>query len=459
MTQSHKMGDPLTFLKGRLVSLSDVILPEDFLCKWQETADAMAKIFDVPAGLITRVWPEELEILVASRSAGNPYPPQARTRLDTGQYCESVMAARTMLAVPNAADDPAWRDNPNMAMNMVSYLGVPLQWDDEEIFGTICVLDNKARHHQAHYVDLLWVMKRSIEADFKLIQHQHRLQVSNAELEQANRELNQALASLTTMQSELLRSEKMAALGALVVGIAHELNTPLGNSLMAASTLQERSHEFATQVGQGLTRAGMNQFVDAVQQGSAILMRSLEQAAQLVGRFKQIAIDQSGMARGSFLLGPLLDDVVASLRGSAQPHIVRQVEAGLALDSYPAALAQVLTSLVCNALLHGFRDRPLGTVTVTAEAAPDDQVRIAVCDDGVGIPAAHLNRVFDPFFTTRLGHGDSGLGLHIAYNLVHTVLGGTIAASSPEGQGACFTLLLPRRAPQGTTASAPQTAT
>lgn len=132
---------------------------------------------------------------------------------------------------------------------------------------------------------------------------------------------------------------------------------------------------------------------------------------------------------------------------TGQASIVSDIPATLAMDSYPAQLAQVLSSLISNAVLHGFAGRPHGTVTVAAEAQPGARLRLTVRDDGAGIAHAHLGRVFDPFFTTRLGHGGSGLGLHITYNLVHNVLGGTIEVSSEPGQGACFTLMLPLVAP------------
>lgn len=431
------------------MNLADLEIPDTFLRKWQKTTDVMAEIFDVPAGLIMRVRSEQIEVLVSSNTAGNPYEPSEKANLNTGLYCETVMSTRAMLAVPNALLDPRWHDNPDVALNMISYLGVPLLWSEDEVFGTICVLDNKTRDHHARYIALLWEIKKSIEADFKLIQNQDQLIASNAELRQANSELSAALRRTADMQAELLRSEKMAALGALVVGVAHELNTPIGNCLMAASTLQERSADFEKQVTQGLTRAGMQQFVDMVRQGSDILMRGLGHAAELVGRFKQLSVDPSGMQRERFALADIIAETLGTLKAAAgEVRVASEVPAGLAMDSYPAQLSQVISGLIGNALLHGFAGRAPGTITVTAEAAADQRVRIAVCDDGAGIAAEHLGRVFDPFFTTRLGHGGSGLGLHIAYNLVHFILGGTIEASSAAGQGACFTLCLPMSAPQ-----------
>lgn len=439
------------------------VIPDSFLRKWQDTTNAMAHIFEVPAGLIMRVLPEQIEVLVSSHTPGNPYEADEKAQLRTGLYCETVMASRDVLSVPNALEDERWKRNPDVALNMISYLGVPLLWTEDEVFGTICVLDSKTRHYRARYVDMLWELKKSIEADFKVIQQQARLIASNVELREAierqrtdaqalqrsNGELQSALQTLQAMQADLLRSEKMAALGSLVVGVAHELNTPLGNCLMAASTLQGQGAQFAQELERGLTRSRAASFVQTVSLGADILMRGLGHAAELVGRFKQLAVDQSGLERRQFLLADAMLDLRTSLRAAlGQANLVSAIAPELLLDSYPNQLLQVLASLVNNAVLHGFAGRPPGTVTVAAEALPEEHVRLTVRDDGVGIAPEHLGRVFDPFFTTRLGHGGSGLGLHIAYNLVHTVLGGTIEASSEPGQGACFTLLLPLVAPQ-----------
>ena len=130
-------------------------VPNDFLAKWQNTTDVMADIFDVPAGLIMRVLPEQIEVLVSSHTAGNPYEADEKANLNTGLYCETVMATRGMLHVPDALADPHWANNPDVALNMVSYLGVPLLWPDDTVFGTICVLDSKHREFEQKYTILL----------------------------------------------------------------------------------------------------------------------------------------------------------------------------------------------------------------------------------------------------------------------------------------------------------------
>ncbi|CAN7338347.1 ATP-binding protein [Pseudoduganella sp. LjRoot289] len=418
-------------------------IPDSFLAKWQTTTNVLAGIFDVPAGLIMRVLPGQIEVLVSSHSEGNPYEADEKAQLNTGLYCETVMATRALLHVPHALEDTHWEHNPDVALNMVSYLGVPLLWPDKEVFGTICVLDSKKRNYQDKYVELLWEIKKSIERDFVVIEQQRQLLENNAELQAA-------LQRLTALQDELLRSEKLAALGAVVAGISHELNTPIGNSLLAASTLQCHAADFAVDMKQGLTRSRMLDFVSTVEQGAGILMRSLDQAAKLVGSFKQVVDDQSAADRRRFDLGEMVRSVLSELNHTIQGsgHRVHcAIAPGILLDSYPQQLAQVMTHLVSNAVQHAFLPGVAGTVRIAAQPDSEGQVVLTVRDDGLGIPQANLGRVFDPFFTTRLGRGGSGLGLHIVYKLVTAALHGSVEASSEPGQGACFTVVLPLSAP------------
>ncbi|OGB31078.1 MAG: hypothetical protein A3F78_00635 [Burkholderiales bacterium RIFCSPLOWO2_12_FULL_61_40] len=263
-------------------------------------------------------------------------------------------------------------------------------------------------------------------------------------------ELSDALERLTAAQSELVRAEKMSALGSLVAGIAHELNTPIGNSLTVASTLQDQSKAFASEMARGLTRSRLEEFVASTQEGAGILMRGLRHAADLVASFKQVAVDQTSVNRRRFNLREMVEEILLTL-GPGIRKTTHTVECAIpefiSMDSYPGPLGQVLTNLINNALLHAFEGRQHGRVTISAVLQGPDQVFLAVQDDGLGIPEAHLNRVFDPFFTTKLGKGGSGLGLNIVYNLVQDALGGSIHVANTPGLGACFTLLLPMDAP------------
>jgi len=263
-------------------------------------------------------------------------------------------------------------------------------------------------------------------------------------------ELQSALETLHQARDELVRSEKLAALGALVAGIAHELNTPIGNSVTVATTLAARTEEMAREFASGgLRRSSFDAFMENTREAGELLMRSLQRAQELVRSFKQVAVDQSSENRRPFELGEMLHEIAVTLgpmlKGSHCTLDIAPAEA-LQMDSYPGALGQILTNLISNALTHAFAGRPDGHIAVTTQAGPDS-VRISITDNGNGIDSASLQRIFDPFFTTRLGKGGSGLGLYIVYNLVTRTLGGQIDVQSTPATGTRFTLALPCTAP------------
>ncbi|MGQ0709184.1 MAG: ATP-binding protein [Rhodoferax sp.] len=287
--------------------------------------------------------------------------------------------------------------------------------------------------------------KRRIEEEIRAL---------NASLEARVQERTQALTEamerLQATQSELIRSEKLSALGALVAGVAHELNTPIGNSLTVASTMQDQSRDFAQTLEQGLTRSQLKSFVANTQEGTGILMRSLRHAADLVSSFKQVAVDQTSVNRRRFNLHDTVEEILLTLGPSLRKtqHQVRcDIAPEIVMESYPGPLGQVLTNLINNAVVHAFEGMVSGEIRIRATAEGTRHVRLVVQDNGCGIAASHLARVFDPFFTTKLGRGGSGLGLNIVYNLVRDALGGTITVESESGQGACFTMVLPLAAP------------
>lgn len=252
-----------------------------------------------------------------------------------------------------------------------------------------------------------------------------------------------------------VHAEKLAALGALVAGVAHELNTPIGNGLTVASALEHKTRDFATALASGLTRSTLDQFVVDVQFASEMLVRSLTRAGTLVTRFKQVAVNPSSAQRQNFELHGVMADMLQVLDPIIQEsgcRINAEVPAGLVLDSYPAPLGQVLDSLIHNTLIHGFGANRSGTIDISATPVGHHAVEIRVRDNGCGIDPTHLKRIFDPFFTTRLGQGGSGLGLHIVHNIVTGVLGGRIEVHSTLGDGAEFLLTLPLSAPLATLA-------
>ena len=291
--------------------------------------------------------------------------------------------------------------------------------------------------------------QRQIEQEIREANQQleSRVRSRTIKLEQANHELADAMESLTRTKNELARSEKMAALGSLVAGIAHELNTPIGNSVTVASTLHELTREMmAAMDAGGVKRSAIVDYFDAIDKGSEILGRNLSSASELITTFKQVAADQASSQRRRFDLKETLEGVLATLLPmykKSRHVLLCEVPAGISMDSYPGPLGQVVTNFVTNALAHAFHERESGTMVLSARLLDGGEVEIAFRDDGAGILEEHQPRVFDPFFTTKLGQGGSGLGLNIVYNIVTGLLGGTIRLESKVGSGTVFTIVLP----------------
>ncbi len=270
-----------------------------------------------------------------------------------------------------------------------------------------------------------------------------------SDLLRANEDLRRAMA-------QLVQAETLAALGSLVAGVAHELNTPLGNSRVVASLLGEEMREFAAAFeGGSLRRSQVEGFVRRGREAVELLERNSARAADLIGQFKQVAVDQSSVRRRVFDLRQTVDEILFALRPTfkrTRHQIDVDIAFGLRLDSYPGPLEQVIANLIGNALAHGLVGKDPGRIQVQAYPVGADQVILRVSDNGVGIPANTLKRVFEPFFTTRLGQGGSGLGLYIVYNLVTGVLGGSIDVESLPEHGTTFIVLLPRSAPEASPA-------
>ena len=271
-----------------------------------------------------------------------------------------------------------------------------------------------------------------------------------AQMEQSNQTLQRTVSVLERAMSELVQVEKLASLGSMVAGISHELNTPIGNAVTVSTALQERFERLAVQVADGkMTRTGLGEFVSSGLEMSGLAVRATQRAAELIASFKQVAIDQTSAQRRSFDLHQVVDDILIALGTTAERPSIRihnTIPQGLGCDSYPGPLGQVVANLVQNALLHAFADTEGGNITITASAR-DALLLVTVSDDGAGMTPQVLARAFDPFFTTRLGHGGSGLGLAVCHRIVTSVLGGELSVTSSPGQGASFVLEFPAQAP------------
>ncbi|WP_448204902.1 PAS domain-containing sensor histidine kinase [Azospirillum sp. sgz302134] len=271
---------------------------------------------------------------------------------------------------------------------------------------------------------------------------------AESELRAAKEEAETALGRLRDAQQTLIRTEKMAALGSLVAGVAHEINTPVGNATTGASQLGKEIAELERLFQEKKLRAqDLQKFLRDAGEACNLILSNCQRAAHLVQSFKQVAVDQTGGERRVFDLREYLDEILLSLRPRLKhtPHTVAvECPPDILVDGDPGAFSQIITNLVMNALLHAFDDGRAGHILIRGRQLPDDRIEIVFRDDGKGIPKDIQDKVFDPFFTTKRGGGGSGLGLHILFNLVTGSLGGNVELESVPGEGTAFHIVFPR---------------
>jgi signal transduction histidine kinase len=269
------------------------------------------------------------------------------------------------------------------------------------------------------------------------------------EIRDKRRSAEAALRASET-QRYLIETERLAALGRLVAGVAHELNGPIGISLTVASTLAHRCANFADQIVSGpVRRSRLADFSDGCRDAANQLVANLQRAGELIQSFKQVAADRSQADRRIFDLRLATEQIVASVRPGLSKYrdsLALELPSDIMLDSYPGAYGQVLTNLIFNAVTHGFAGGLDGHVLIKARRLDPGQVEITFSDDGGGIPEEVQRHVFDPFFTTGRAQGRTGLGLYIVHNLVTDQLGGRISLVSAPGKGTTICMTLPLRA-------------
>lgn len=284
--------------------------------------------------------------------------------------------------------------------------------------------------------------------------HEQSIQQLNTSLELRVKErtaaLQETLEDLRRTQDELLQREKLAALGDLVAGVAHELNTPIGNALLLATTLKSNQDRLRAQMEEGLTRSGLMAFLDDTIEGSELIERNLSRAAELIGSFKQLAVDQTSYQHRTFKVSDLVREISLTLQPllrHSQLQLTHDVAGEFVLGNYPGPIGQILINFINNAIVHAFPEREAGRIHLSVKRSDSDWLCFSVSDDGIGITAEDQKKLFDPFFTTKLGLGGSGLGLNISYTLASRLLGGRIELQSELGSGSVFMLYIPLQAP------------
>ncbi len=273
-----------------------------------------------------------------------------------------------------------------------------------------------------------------------------KLQQIRSSLEQRTTELSLTNDHLVATQRQLVEAEKMASLGNLVAGISHEINTPLGIGITAATTLSAMTDELREHYKRGdIRRSYFEEYLMNAAESNQLIVNNLLRVDQLVQSFKQLSVDQLTLERRKFQVKTYLEEIVRGLDpilrgGQHNVHIL--IDETITINSYPGALAQVITNLIVNSVMHGYPDRSHGKLCIRA-AVDSARLHLTYQDDGIGIAQDHLDKIYEPFFTTARDRGGTGLGLHIVYNLVTQKLGGTIRHESELNVGVTFYLELP----------------
>jgi len=355
-----------------------------------------------------------------------------------------VVRSREPLVLANAMNDGIYtEDNYIRQHQLKSVLGSPIL-------------------HQGQLIGLLYLENNLTEGAFTparlkvvdMLSSQAAISLQNAllyrtleqKVEERTQALSHALEHLKTTQKQLVEAEKMASLGGLVAGVAHEINTPVGVSFSASSFLEKEAKEFIKLYQSGkMKRSDLNAFLETVTESSALTVSNLKRSVELIKSFKQVAVDQTTEEKRTFNLKRYLEEILLNLRPKlkqTQHQIEIQGDDNLSLNSYPGTFSQILTNLVMNSLIHAYKKDDAGTLTINYRTQAD-KVIFQYQDDGKGIQPDVLSSVFDPFFTTNRSQGGTGLGLHIVYNLVTQKLKGEISVESQVGKGTTFIIELP----------------
>lgn len=308
-------------------------------------------------------------------------------------------------------------------------------------------MSNYSEDDQERRLKIIGLGQRSIRKTYynELKQKLEELHSLNRNLELLVEERSRRLVEV---QNRLMESEKMAMIGSLVAGIAHEINTPVGNAITALSFLEEQTDQLKSDLEAGqLSRGHLQKYLETTKDAAVISLANLEKAADLIQRFKQVSVDQSVSEFRKVNLHRCLQDIVLTLKPKLAGHTVNlQVPGDLNVEINPGALYQIVTNLMINSLMHGFEGHPGGTIHINA-GVRDQGIFLLYRDNGKGIPEEIWEHIFEPFFTTKRGQGGTGLGLSIISNLVTQNFHGTITFHPAEDQGSVFELWWPMGEP------------
>lgn len=398
-------------------------VPAQIIEKWQEIIDLLAAVLHVPSALIMKVEPPNIRVFVRSESEGNPYERDERACLNTGLYCETVMKTRQLLLVPDALADQEWNANPDIKLGMISYMGVPVAWPNGDIFGTICVLDDRRNEYGELFRKFLFQCRDVLQADLKSLQ-------ASAELEL---KVLERTAELHKAQTALAHATRVTTLGELATSIAHEVYQPL--TAIAANA--EAGLLFLDRENPDL-----GEVRDALRQ---IIMDG-NRADEVIRRVRTLA-NKTDIQKVPLDINDVIEEVMLIFRHEAIAHGV------LLRQELASALPQVfgdrvqLQQVIMNLLMNGIQATSSVTgrrheLRIRSQEHGPDQILVAVEDSGTGFELQNVDRLFSAFFTTK--PNGMGIGLSICRSIVEQH-GGNIWATQNSGAGSTFQFTLNTR--------------
>jgi C4-dicarboxylate-specific signal transduction histidine kinase len=323
------------------------------------------------------------------------------------------------------------------------YINKP--WNREELKITIdrALEAFNLKQQNKILIEDLKEINRNLEQKVK--ERTNLIEEQKNEIKKQYKELQVTLKNLKETQRQLIQSEKLAALGGLVTGIAHEINTPVGISITAASSLMEETEKMADHYNRDkISRADFRDYLKSASQSTSLILTNMERTAMLIQSFKQVSMDQSTEQQRTFKIKEYLQDIINSLQPRLEGKkigITLDMDDRMELNSYPGAISQIISSLIMNSLVHGFEGKDQGNIIIKARQNKKELL-MNYKDDGKGIPENNLSRIFDPFFSTNKQSGP-GLGLHIVYNLIDQKFKGSITCISKNQKGVEFSIKIP----------------
>lgn len=400
--------------------------------KWQQSIDLMAEVFEVPAALIMRVDQHDIEVFLSSKTKDNPYTEGEKANLNTGLYCETVMATEQQLLVPDALQDPKWDHNPDIDLDMIAYLGLPLRWPDGFVFGTICALDNKANNYSPIYIRMIEQFRQIIEKDLRQI-----IQIT---------ELQNTIDELESTKSQLQESQKIAAQTSVIAGLAHIINTPIGISVTAASHGLDTISQLLNELGKNKTPAdGLKNNLETVHDSLIMVDSNLNKSSKILSRIKLISSDNAG--RNKIIIQPkeLIQDIIKTFDNMLQEKDIRidlQCPSDIHITAYPAVFFEIFTNLINNSIQHGFKGLTSGIINIDIRKNKQ-HLDIRYSDNGCGFDISDKEHLYEPFGLLKKAGSSMGLGMNIIYNQITQNLKGTIDCQSSIGNGIIFIIKTP----------------